>query len=263
MNSILPDILPDTFEYKVYSFQILTAVAGESQFHLECRINVCTEDEWKVWLDTFCLKSGTSYNKKTADHFGTKRIIFSGMRKCIHNVRQTKVRATDDQQPAKTKGPGRKKGQARVPGKQTSCEANVTFQLAGDRLGHSKSSVGTRKQDIQMYPMLVKIHFVHNHSINAGDALRYRPIGDEVKAKLLQLFEEGHSPSSAYQTFKNDLATIHGEKFMTVSADRSIMPDYFYVFHFHADYMKKEYGTINGVDSYKRAVEKIDIQYKK
>ena len=66
----------------------------------------------------------------------------------------------------------------------------------------------------------------------------------------MKLFAEGHSPSSAYQTFKNELAEEYGDKYVTLSADRSFMPDYFFVYHFHADFMKTEYGTINGIDSY-------------
>jgi len=36
------------------------------------------------------------------------------------------------------------------------------------------------------------------------------------------------------------------------------VPDYFYVYHLYADYIKSEYGSINGVDSYKRAMTKIN-----
>ena len=35
-------------------------------------------------------------------------------------------------------------------------------------------------------------------------------------------------------------------------ADRNVVPYYFWVFHFHAQFMEKRYGTINGVDAYKR-----------
>ena len=37
----------------------------------------------------------------------------------------------------------------------------------------------------------------------------------------------------------------------------SVVPDYFWVFHFHTEYITKKLGTINGPDAYKRAVEKI------
>ena len=62
--------------------------------------------------------------------------------------------------------------------------------------------------------MLLKIIYEHNHSINSADALRCRPIGEGVKRKLMKLFEESHSPSSAYQTFKDELVEEYGDKYL-------------------------------------------------
>ena len=100
---------------------------------------------------------------------------------------------------------------------------------------------------------------MYNHSINSADALRYRPVGDEVKRELTVPFAEGHSPSSAYQTYKNQIVEQYGDNYLAVSADYSIMPDYFFVFHFHANYILQEYGSINGVDSFLHAVAKINV----
>ena len=76
----------------------------------------------------------------------------------------------------------------------------IVIQLAGDRLNQSKFSSDSEKLEVSNYPMLLKIIYEHNHSINSADALRYRPIVEGVKRKLMKLFAEGHSPSSAYQT---------------------------------------------------------------
>ena len=105
---------------------------------------------------------------------------------------------------------------------------------------------------------MVKIKYEHNHSINSADALGYRPVGDEVKRELTVLFAEGHSPSSAYQTYKNQIVEQYGDNYLAVSADRSDMPDYFFVFHFHANYIRQEYDSINGVDNFPRAVANIN-----
>ena len=40
-------------------------------------------------------------------------------------------------------------------------------------------------------------------------------------------------------------------------ADRNVVPDYFWVFHFHAQFMEKRYGTINGVDAYQREEQRV------
>ena len=101
---------------------------GESEFNLECHININEMIKWKDWFDTFCAKSGTSYNKSKADKVGTKKVAMSGQRKCIHNVKYKIVKSMASYE-ASSKGPGRKKGEDRVPGKQTYCPARISFQL--------------------------------------------------------------------------------------------------------------------------------------
>ena len=144
-------------------------------------------EEWKEWFDEFCRKSGTSYNKSRSDKRGSGvKVVVSGWRKCIHNVKykKTKVAFTEDEGTEK-KGPGRKKGQDRVPHRNTDCEAVLEFQLAGTKLHQSKSSAATKGEDVKNYPMEIKLHYKHNHSINCADALRFRDVGDEAKRRLL------------------------------------------------------------------------------
>ena len=128
----LCDFLPqDGYEYMITSFNMInkSPVVGESQFNLTCRVNVTNEDDWKEWFAAFCSKTGTSYNKKKGDKKGTKKIIISGYRKCIHKVIKKKTcdAATKIVEPTSKKGPGRKKGEARVPMKQTDCEAEMKY----------------------------------------------------------------------------------------------------------------------------------------
>ena len=63
-----------------------------------------------------------------------------------------------------------------------------------------------------------------------ANALRYRPVSDEAREGLIKYFKDGHSPSSAYQSYKDKVLDKYGdEQFRTISADRSIVPDYSYV----------------------------------
>ena len=128
--------------------------------------------------------------------------------------------------------------------------------MAGDKLNQSKKSSIEKQKDVHTFPLIVKINYEHNHSINSADALR--PVSDEVKRELTVLFAEDHSSSSAYQTYKNQIVEQYGDNYLAVSAARSIMPEYFFVFHSHANYIRQEYGSINGVDSFLRAVAKIN-----
>lgn len=188
LNKVLIDVLPDEYEYKVSQFHLIKSseVAGENQFNLECRINIHNSNEWNVWFSKFCSKSGTSYNRSRQDAVGTgEKLIMSGHRKCIHNVKYDKNKSQCTQQrPLKGKGPGRKTGEDRVPGKQTCCEAKLSFHLAGNKLYQSKSSSSGKCSEALIYPMLIKMSYVHNHSINSSGALRYRPIGENAKEQL-------------------------------------------------------------------------------
>ena len=191
MNCFLVDLLPEEFEYRVLSFKMLeeSSIAGESQFDVECRVNVRTKEDREDWYAKFCQKSGTSYNKTKADAVGKTKVALSGFRKCIHNVRLQKSNSKFEN---RTKGPGRKKGQPRVPDKHTGCTATFTFQLAGEKLHQSKSSSQSVKMEVKDYPLLLNLHHTHNHSIKSADALRYRPVTKEVEEKFLALFDENH-----------------------------------------------------------------------
>ena len=46
-------------------------------------------------------------------------------------------------------------------------------------------------------------------------------------------------------------------------ADRSVMPDYMWVFHFHRKYIESTFGSLNGPDAYKLAEEHVKIYNEK
>ena len=46
---------------------------------------------------------------------------------------------------------------------------------------------------------------IHNHLVNVADALRFRPIAEDTKAKYCDLFKQGHSPSSAHLEYETNL----------------------------------------------------------
>ena len=68
-----------------------------------------------------------------------------------------------------------------------------------------------------------------------------------------------HTPSSAFAQCKRDLLSGKNDiEMMTIMADRSLVPDYFWVFYFHKKYIESPYGSASGPDVYKRAKERID-----
>jgi hypothetical protein len=66
--------------------------------------------------------------------------------------------------------------------------------------------------------------FRHNHPLNAADALKHRDVGDDVKQKLIQMFQDGYSPSGAHTQLLYDLQMEHGEDYVVIAADRKYCP---------------------------------------
>ena len=55
------------------------------------------------------------------------------------------------------------------------------------------------------YLVEVDTKHTHNHLVNIADALRFRTIAVDTKAKYYDLFKQGHSPSSAYLEYETNL----------------------------------------------------------
>ena len=104
------------------------------------------------------------------------------------------------------------------------------------------------------YPLEIDLHYNHNHAVHAADALRYRPVSQETKTLFTELFDEDLSPSSAYRKF---IDNFEREREGEEVADRFFVPDYKWVYNFHAQYVKKRFGSMDGVDVYLKLVQNI------
>ena len=65
------------------------------------------------------------------------------------------------------------------------------------------------------------IKYTHNRPINVADALHFRPIAEDTKAKYYDLFKQGHSPSSAHLGYKTNLMLFDNPHLL---ADRNMNP---------------------------------------
>ena len=72
------------------------------------------------------------------------------------------------------------------------------------------------------------------------------------------LFSEDYTPSTALAIYKEDIRiSCTEDEFTHLMTDRNVVPDNFWVFHFHAQFMEERYGTNNGVDADQRAEQRI------
>ena len=249
-KSLLLNILPENYVYYIEEVSISesTDIPTEVKLDAEFRVNVKDEESFERFLSDFSQSSGTSYNKRNqADKTGKKTALY-GVRKCIHNVTEKKNSSELNKNNNKT-------GKCKEPGKNTNCPAEFNFSISSPcqaKCGNKSTNTHFVRNE---YPLQIKLYYNHNHAIQAADALRFRRVSEETKKLFIDLFDEDVSPSSAYRRvqdyFDSDSET---ESF----ADRCHVPDYKWVFNFHAKYIKEKFGSSNGVDVYRKVKEDIE-----
>ncbi|CAG8807740.1 6772_t:CDS:1, partial [Dentiscutata erythropus] len=80
------------------------------------------------------------------------------------------------------------------------------------------------------------------------ESLSFRPIKDDVHNKLLELFKNGHSPSSAHYTLEDDLhfSASNNQELVELLADRANNPDYASIYYIFQQYCDTILGSRNG-----------------
>lgn len=88
-------------------------------------------------------------------------------------------------------------------------------------------------------PTVVILKHHHNHRIAIADSVKFKSPTESIKEKFLNLFHEGYTPSKALARYLSTLKTELGDKYFTVSADRSICLDIKWVYHIYYQEFKK------------------------
>ncbi|XP_059401022.1 uncharacterized protein LOC132132600 isoform X2 [Carassius carassius] len=129
--------------------------------------------------------------------------------------------------------------------KNTCCEAKMVCTLVKttEKRGGTSRSIDPH---IPTYPTSVRLYNVHNHNIFVAEALRHKDVGVKAIETLTQLFEVGHSPTSALAVLKSDLLAEHGNKYVYVSANRAICPDLQFCYRLYQKLKKQEFGEQSG-----------------
>ena len=93
------------------------------------------------------------------------------------------------------------------------------------------------------YLVEVDIKHTHNHLVHVADALRFRPIAEDTKAKYYDLFKQGHSPSSAHLEYETNLMFLDKPHLL---ADRNINPKISDVYNLFNKWRKTNLGERTG-----------------
>ena len=179
-QDLIDSYFPSKYSYELLSFEIVEKGSlpfNNLNFDLELRVNVSSESEVYNFLKEFNISSSCTFNvlsgrpDKKAD--GPKaRSLLRGFRKCCMFVKTSK-----DQKPQQE-------------GKNTSCNASLNFRLEmpNTRRGKDKETKKEKKKD---YPLWMKMHFNHNHTLNRAEYFRFLSVSAETEAFFEGIFRKG------------------------------------------------------------------------
>ena len=152
------------------------------------------------------------------------RVLFRELRHCIHSHQVKKKQGN-----RVTKRPHSSRA------RDIDCTASIHIRLE-------------RRNLIYTHPLEINIKFNHNHVINSAESLSFRNVSDETYEKLVELFKDGHSPSSTLFTYEDELylKATNDQELLELLSDRASNPDYDTVLHLFRKYRETALGSRNG-----------------
>ena len=109
------------------------------------------------------------------------------------------------------------------------------------------------------FNLTLTLNHTHNHDIASAQALRYHPVSENTRNAFYKLFEEDYTASQAYTKYREDLQLKMGlEEYTKHCADRSLLPDYKWVFREHLKYKLAIYGRMNSPESYQKVADLVE-----
>ena len=236
---LINGMFPEDYEYKVVKCDKLEIDSANVKFELELRVDVTETAGAQVFLDKFYQTSGCTFNiqsgrqDKTSDSL-TAQSKVRGFRKCSMNVCEKQGKENKN------------------PGKNTNCGAFLNF-----RVEKMKAKEENDRKNKQKFPLWLKICFIHNHSLQRADFLKFKSVSLSTKSEYTQMFAEGFSPSGAHTEMKRRLKSEYPDDWHMRFSDRSVLPSIFWVYYWNRRYMDSEIGSRDEIDCLMKATELI------
>ena len=235
MPDVLKSVLPQDYTYLIQNFNNLQPYQTQenfevANFELDAFVDVSSEEEASKWIVAFESHSRTTMAETKGFKINGNKVLFRKLRHCIHS-----------NQVKKKQGNRVTKHQHSSRMRNTDCTATIHIRLERRNLKCS-------------HPLEINIRFTHNHVINSAASLSFRRVKDEVCEEFLNLFRDGHSPSSAIYAHEDRLHinVTDEQELLEVLADRANNPDYDYVYHLFDKYRKDALGNFNGKVMFER-----------
>ena len=236
----IQELFPTQYEYIVESYtkhQLESFLGAEMHnFTLRVWTNCPSQSVAIKWIEEFQKISKTAYRVTRGSQTSGRRTIFKTIRHCQHQQKQMTPLQLSNQQQLKKKKLGREKS---TRDKKTMCPSTLVARIY--QPGSSQTSSHPK------HPCLIDIHYNHNHPINSGHALSFRPVSDDVKQEYIHLFEAGHSSATARHEYTSQLQLKHDtQSIEQVLADRAANPNCQDIQRLFREWRDKYIGPENG-----------------
>lgn len=100
--------------------------------------------------------------------------------------------------------------------------------------------------ELQTRPCEIFLRHTHNHELKSAAVFKFRKPSEEIVTVFHDLFNKGHSPSSAWQSYKFDLQCKYGNDYYKIAADGSVCPTRKWAYDLYYSLFKQEYGESSG-----------------
>src|SRR6218665_645636 len=209
-------------------------MSNSASFNAIFTVNVNSEQEFSEWMKNFQKTSDTQFNIHKTYVCDGRYVVFKKTYKCHHNVNRGVL--------------GRHK--------HTSCNAKATVTIR-----HCPKRI--RKDRTKVHPdglCLIDLTWDHNHPLSAADVVRHYSVSPETNEQLLQLFRNGHSPSSALECVRMELEdeVTDSETLEQLLANRSICPDYRHCHYLFTKEFKEQYGDPHDNDKLQEFCDRVN-----
>ena len=239
-KQLIMELLPDQYSYHVVKFEVVSTNTSDLNFELETRVNVTAVDEVKHFLELLNGSTGCTYNIQSGrpdriQDGAASRSKIRGFRKCCLNVSNNAEKKPKQE------------------GKNTKCKSTVNFRLENPSSG-SKSLQADREK----YPLLIQIHFVHNHALNRAEYLRYLSVSQATKDSFTDMFESDLTPGAALEEERRKIKEEFPESWPQHFADKSKLPGLFWAHYWYKLWLDAKFGSRDGVDACVKAEKAVE-----
>ena len=225
-GSSIIQLLPSEYEYKNWYCR---RVDTSGSFEAEFKINIQSDREVKEWVKEYNTKTKQTmvFGRKKSlkgKHASTKYFLH-----CHHKQRQT----------------GKHQKSTKILKtvvrehsiKHTNCPAKMNISVL------PSTTCGS-------FGVAVTLFYKHNHPINAADALRFRPISEDVQTKYFNLFRLGHTAATAHLEYETNF--MLSQETPCALADRSLNPKRKDVYNLFSKWRKENLGVKDGREMYEQ-----------